>query len=192
MSRIPGKLPLRLAALALGAGILAGCAGAAPTADEAAPQGPSPTTAPTPQPAEPVPDSGSSGARDFSNVNICELVPPEEVGALAGGDADPDPNQQSEAEYSLCWYEVDVGTGAYTYYIVYVETEALGEAALALADAGDPVAGLGDEAFQRFDEGEDQFRLIVLQRGAYAIDIAGSDSDVMVEIARLLIDRLGE
>jgi hypothetical protein len=68
----------------------------------------------------------------------------------------------------------------------------LGEAALALGEAGDPVPDLGDEAYLRFEESEDQFRLIVLRRGEYAIDMAGTDSDVMIELAQLLIERLGE
>jgi hypothetical protein len=192
MNQILGRLPLRLAALALVAGMLVGCAAAAPTAAGPAPEDPSPTAAPTTESAGPVPTSGPSGSRDFSDINVCELVTPEEVGALAGGVADPDPNQQSEADYTMCWYEIDDGTGAYAYYIVYVETAELGETALALEEIGDPVDGLGEEAYLRFDESEDQFRLIVLRRGDYAIDLAGTDSDVMVEIARLLIERFGE
>jgi Protein of unknown function (DUF3558) len=158
---------------------------------------PTPTTAASPPEAasaapatEPPPSSPPTGGRNFSGINVCQLVTPGEVAGLAGGTAQDDPNQQSEADFSMCWYEVDKADGVYTYYIVYVEKVELGEMALSLDETGDPVPNLGDEAYLRFDESEDQFRLIVLRRGEYAIDMAGTDSDVMIEIARLLLDRL--
>jgi hypothetical protein len=163
---------------------LAACGSPAPTAVASPPEDASPA-----QPTEPPPSAPPTGGRDFSAVNVCQLVTPEEVAGLAGGTAQEDPNQQSEADFSMCWYEVDKADGVYTYYIVYVEKVELGEMALSLDETGDPVPDLGGEAYMRFEESEDQFRLIVL-RGEYAIDMAGTDSDVMIEIARLLMDRL--
>lgn len=167
---------------------LAACGAPKPETDatppgEAAP--PAGTTEPAPAPV-------ASGGLDVAALDVCGLVTPEEVAALAGGAPQADPNQQSEADYSMCWYEVDKADGAYTYYIVYVEKPELGEMALSLGEAGDPVPDLGDEAYLRFEESEDQFRLIVLRRGEFAVDMAGTDPDVMIEIARLLIERLGE
>jgi Protein of unknown function (DUF3558) len=166
---------------------LAACGSPAPTTTASPPEEASPAPA-----TEPPSSSPPTGGRDFSAINLCQLVSPEEVAALAGGTAEEDPNQQSEADFSMCWYEVDKADGVYTYYIVYVEKIELGEMALALGEAGDPVPDLGDEAYLRFEESEDQFRLIVLRRGEYAIDMAGTDSDVMIELTQLLIERLGE
>jgi hypothetical protein len=133
--------------------------------------------------------AGASG-RDFSSINICQLIPAEEVAALAGVTVDREPNQSSDSTFSHCWYNLEAADGGYEYYIVYLESIELGEAALALGDLGDPVPGLGDEAYLQWVEGEAQFRLLVLVRGDYAIDIAGSRSEIMQQIARLLIERL--
>jgi hypothetical protein len=149
----------------------------------------SPQAASTAPATELPPSSPPTGGRDFSAINLCQLVTPGEVAGLADGTAEEDPNQQSEADFSMCWYEVDKADGVYTYYIVYVEKVELGELALSLDETGSSVPELGDEAYLRFEESEDQFRLIVL-RSEYAIDMAGTDSDVMIGIARLLLDRL--
>ncbi len=164
---------------------LAACGTPAPTTVVA----PTVDVSPPMEATQPAPSSPPTGGRDFSAINLCQLVTPEEVAGLAGGTAQEDPNQQSEADFSMCWYEVDKADGVYTYYIVYVEKVELGEMALSLDETGDPVPELGHEAYLRFEESEDQFRLIVL-RGEYAIDMAGTDSDVMIGIARLLLDRL--
>jgi Protein of unknown function (DUF3558) len=182
-------IPRTTAAFVLLAAGLVACGGTPPTA-ALAPTDDAPTAA-APETPAPAPTSAASASREFSTINVCELLPPEEVAELSGGAVDGEPNQQSEADYSMCWYEVTSATGAYSYYIVYLETAEVGEMALTLGETGDPVPDLGDESYLRFEESEDQFRLIVLRRGEYAIDMAGTDSDVMIEIARLLIERLG-
>ncbi|HET7010161.1 MAG TPA: hypothetical protein VFI11_05250 [Anaerolineales bacterium] len=190
MSRFAGSNGYAVIAMALSA-VLAACGGAAPSPSEAPPVAVS-TLAVPPTDAGPEAPPAPSGTRDFAALNVCELVTPEEVLELAGGGTlDGEPNQQGEATFSMCWYSLDAPSGAYEYYIVYVESADLGEFALEAEEAGDPLAGLGDESRLWFEEDEDQFRLLVILRGDYALDIAGTDSEVMLEIARLLIERLG-
>ena len=148
-------------------------------------------TLPAQGPAAPTrPPAGSSGP-DLSSLNVCELVTPEEVAGLAGGTSRDEPNQSSDATFSMCWYELDAAGGAYEYYIVYVESAEMGQLAIDMeaGDIGDPVPGLGDQAYVRFVEDEDQFRLIVI-RGDIALDMAGTRAEVLQEIASLLLERL--
>jgi hypothetical protein len=154
---------------------------------------PSPTGPPAvvEPPTHVPPTAPPASGRDFRSLNLCELVTQEEVAALAGGTVYRPSNQSSDPTFAHCWHEVEFADGGYEYYIVYVEAVELAEAALSLGDGGDPLPGLGDEAYLKFEDTGQQYRLIVLVHGDYAIDMAGSRSEVMVEIARLLIERLG-
>jgi hypothetical protein len=181
-----------LAQIILSVSILA-CAALGPRAESPEPIVESATQPAPPQdeaiPPQAPPPAASTG-RDFSTINICELIPAQEVADLAGGTVYGEPNQSSDPMFSLCWYEVEAPDGAYEYYIVYVESVELGEFAISMGDLGDAVGGLGDEAYLKYEDGEEQFRLLVMRAGDFAIDIAGSRADVMQEIARLLLQRL--
>lgn len=52
------------------------------------------------------------------------------------------------------------------------------------------LSGLGDEAAIRYDSGEDQYRLTVLLRGRYAVEVIGQEREWTRRLAELLIPRL--
>lgn len=151
----------------------------------------SPTAAVTEQPAAEMPEipSGEIGVKsDRVLPNICELLPIEEVAAISGGTPQSEPNVEDYGDdFKGCWYDFDLGDGTYDYYIVYVEPASF--LAATFEDDADPVPDLGDQAQLMWEDDGEQYRLAVLD-GEIGVEIAGKRSDVMIELARLILERL--
>jgi hypothetical protein len=131
-------------------------------------------------------DSATSG--DLVLPDICELLPAEEVAALAGGTLSSEPNSSEYSDdFKSCWYDFDLSDGSYDYYIIYVQPAAFLE--IVFEDAAEPVSGLGDRAQLKWEEGEEQYRLAIID-GNVGVEVIGKRSDVMMELARLVLERL--
>jgi hypothetical protein len=128
------------------------------------------------------------GASGLSVPNICQALPGEEVAGFAGGSLRSDPTVADYGdEFQGCTYELDTSDGGYDYYIVYAQPA---EWLLpAFEGQGEPLPGLGDQAALKWEEGEQQYRLAVIKNGL-GIEVIGENSDVMVQIARALLNQL--
>jgi hypothetical protein len=59
------------------------------------------------------------------------------------------------------------------------------------AQNAERIAGLRDEAQIRFDDGEQQYRLTVLRRGDFALEVIGQERERTRRLADLVVSRLG-
>jgi hypothetical protein len=154
---------------------------------------------PASQPAQdraaetPRPPVAQQSSRALESLDVCALVPAKEVGDALGEPLDPRfPSKGESTEVaSNCWYWIlprGSSSGAAEPYIVWVTTPALYDPE---AENAEPVAGLGDEAKIRFDKGEDQYRLTVLRRGDFALEVIGQERERTRRLADLVLSRLG-
>lgn len=134
-------------------------------------------------------DSGDvTTGGDLVVPDICELLPGDEVAALAGGTPTSDPSASDYGEnFKGCWYDFDLPDGSYDYYIIYVQPAAFLE--IVFDDAAEPVSGLGDRAQLKWEEDEEQYRLAIIH-GSFGVEVIGTRSEVMMELARLILERL--
>jgi hypothetical protein len=157
--------------------------------------GPAPEPA-TDAPAEvaQAPAAGRS-PRTFASVDLCALVPASDVADALDASLDArmmkDGSKGDTSEMaSNCWYWI-VPQGASDSdvepYIVWLTTPELYESAEPDAEA---VAGLQDEAHIRFDAGERQYRLVVLRRGDFLLEVIGQQRERTRRLAELVLARL--
>lgn len=125
---------------------------------------------------------------DLVLPDICELLPADEVAALSGGTLSSEPNSSEYSDdYKGCWYDFELSDGSYDYYIVYVSPAPFLE--VVFDDAAEPISGLGDRAQLKWEEGEEQYRLAIID-GNVGVEVIGKRSDVMMQLARLILERL--
>jgi hypothetical protein len=175
------KTGLVMGALA-GAGIA--CAlGSGSTAPTQAPGSPPPASQ---APAPTAPPASTTG-RDYSSLNVCQLLIGPQVESLTLGKLLSDPQASSVTDLAGCTYEIDPpGGDTYANYIVYVEPAALIQASLALGDSGDPVQGLGDQAFVQYDADNEEYRLQGTISGD-GFEVIGDDKDATLAIGQALV-----
>lgn len=127
--------------------------------------------------------AGSSGG----DVDVCALLPGEEVAAAL----DARLTHPTEPGSTMnCWYMLapaGSSTAIGLPYIAWVMPPDINEPPPPDAER---LAGLGDEAAIRYDSGEDQYRLTVLLRGRYAIEVIGQERERTRRLAELLVPRL--
>lgn len=157
---------------------------------------PAPTAAPV-EVAEDSPPEEAADPTDSGEVaagsglvlpNICELLPVDEVAAIVGGAPASEPNVEDYGEsFQGCWYDFNLSDGSYDYYIIYVQPAGFLESVF--DDSAEPVTGLGDRAQLKWEDSEEQYRLAILD-GAVGVEVIGTRSDVMMQLARLILERL--
>ncbi len=175
--------------LILAAMVLAACSGAGPSET----QPPEPQAMDTAQLAPAPTESGTMSGRDLTAIMVCELVSAEEVAGLAGGTVARPPTGGNDGGLAGCTYEIDPpGELSYHYYIVYVMPPEFAEVTINLMEPGEyeAVSGLDGQAYQKYEEVEQQFRLILLRPQDYGMEIIGSDQQVMLKLAEILVERL--
>lgn len=132
-------------------------------------------------------DQGAASSADLVLPDICQTLTADEVLAIAGGTLRNDATSTDYGDnFKGCTYEFTAADGSYDYYIVYVEPA---DFIMAGDVSGDPVEGLADFAVLRYEDTEEQYRLEVTQ-GSLGIEVIGSRSEVAIEIARQLLERL--
>lgn len=180
---------LRLTAIALALTACATATDPVPEAELAAvePAAPAAVEAQAPTQAPP-PDAG----RDLEQVNLCDLIPNEEVAGLFA--AEPTRGNLEGASGPSCIYQFtpDGGSTVHNVYVALVGTD-LAEVSLGLArdEGAEPVAGLADESLIRYVDDEEQFRLTGMRRDDFGFEIAAPEEQGAIRLAQLILDRLG-
>jgi hypothetical protein len=157
---------------------------------EATANQPSSATA-TPASAEPTiaqaEPTASGGGRDYASLDVCQLLPGSVVESLTQGTQLQDPQSTSGGDLAGCYYEIQPGgTGTYANYIVYVEPADFVQANLAISDAGDPVPGLGDQAYIGYDSDNEEYRLQGVV-GNDGFEVIGDDQAATLAIGKALV-----
>ncbi|MGH2581696.1 MAG: hypothetical protein ACRDFQ_02215 [Anaerolineales bacterium] len=163
--------------------LLAACSPAQPAAPADAGQISADEEVATPEDSENV-----AAGVDLVLPDICELLPADEVASLSDGTLASEPQASDYGDdFKSCWYDFNLADGSYDYYIIYVQPAELLE--LVFEDNAEPVSGLGDRAQLKWEEDEEQFRLAVIE-GNLGVEVIGKRSDVMEQLARLILERL--
>lgn len=103
---------------------LASCGGGATPESTTAPASatvpstPAPTSAAA-APTAPAPAPG--GGRALSAIRVCELVTPQEVASMAGGNVDQEALQSNSETGAFCVYHVGFPNGDYQQYRIYLQ-----------------------------------------------------------------------
>ncbi len=173
------------AALALA---VVACGGQAPTLPTGSSGGgAAEPTSPPPQ-AQPAPPS--SLGIDVSAIVACDLVSAQEAADLMGGTIYRELEQQPSPS---CTYEVDPpGPDDYSTFIVSIEPTDWVEPFIENTpeDLGDPVPGIGDVAYLKYDETAENYDLMALVRGRFGLEIHGDDKDGTLALGALFMSRL--
>jgi hypothetical protein len=184
-TRMLVALPLVLLPL-----LVAAC-GAGSPATSAPSAGESDGTPPTSAPAQPTeaPVAASSGI-DAAAVNLCQILPRAELAGLAGGT----PYEAVEPDGPSCIYTIDPGDGTAELYSMSVSPPDLIQPLLDYVrqyEEAEWLEGIGDAAYLQpadFGEGYD---LVVLVEGEFGLSLGGPRSEVLMDAARLIVERLG-
>jgi hypothetical protein len=179
-----------LAAAAMAASLL----GCGPTTDvqggptAAAPSGAEPTAPTTPPELAPTPAPAASGD-DVSSYIACEIVTAQDVADLVGG---PIFRELEQEAGPACLYEVEAGPDGYAQFIVYIQPTNLIEVMIETLpeELGQPVTGVGDEAFLDYSEGSETYDLVVLVRGRFGLEVIGEGEEWTLAIGELFLSRL--
>ncbi|MCK6370636.1 MAG: hypothetical protein L6Q83_04775 [Gammaproteobacteria bacterium] len=167
--------PIRFPALVLAAAFaLAGCGQSQPPSTPAAAPPPENTTA--------------AATRDLSGLNMCDIVKPAEVAAVAGGTLATEPSWNGKA----CMYVIEMPNDTESYLLSVYEA-ALAEALLAYESAeekGERIDGLWDEAWLGPRSAGNGFTLLVVRRGDIAFEASGDRRDVVLALGKLAVPRV--
>lgn len=183
--RTLSALPLVLVSLLLAACAAGAPATTAPSAGES--DGTPPTSAPPPPTDAPaVLPSGI----DVAAVNLCQILSRAELAGMAGGT----PYEGAEASGPSCIYTIDPGDGTAELYSMSVSPPDVIQPMIDYVrqyEEAEWLEGIGDAAYLQpaaFGEG---FDMVVLVEGEFGLSLGGPRSEVLVDAARWIIDRLG-
>ena len=170
---------------------VAACSSGAP-ATSAPSAGESEGTPPTSAPAQPTqaPAVLSSGI-DTAAVNLCQILPRAELAGLAGGT----PYEAVEPGGPSCIYTIDPGDGTADLYAMSVsppdQIQPIVDYVRQYEEA-EWLEGIGDAAYLQPADFGGGFDLVVLVEGEFGLSLGGPRSEVLVDAARLILDRLPE
>jgi hypothetical protein len=185
MSR-PYTLVLPVLALALAA-----CSTSGDPAPQAQPAANEPAAPPQAEGQEPTQPPASDGGRDLEAVNLCDLIPNEEVAGWFA--AEPTRGNLEGASGPSCIYQItpDGGSTVHNIYVSLVGTD-LAEVSLTLArdEGGEVIPGLADESLILYADDEQQFHLIGIRRGDFGFEIAAPEEQGAIRLAEAILDRL--
>lgn len=167
-----------------------GATAGAPSKNQAAPSTDSPPVVPTAEPIQSPPTAAPyEQGRDFSTIDICQLLPVADVAAMVGGTPDGEPNGSANGDVIDCWYSVVSDQGQLPdLYIVYVEPVVLAE--YSFDDAAESVPGIGDRASIVYSDTEQQYELTAIRDGDLGIDVIGATREGTLAIAEALMERI--
>jgi hypothetical protein len=138
---------------------------------------------------QPPASPAAAAARDFSAIQACAVVTPEEVAQVTGGTLIAPP----DASGPTCTYVIQVPGGATESYTLFFEPAAAVEGLLGVmspTERGEAMAGPWDEGWlapQAMGKGS---RLMVLVRGDFAVEVSGpARRDPLLEIAARAVKR---
>ena len=155
--------------------------------DQAAAPAPS-AQAPALAEISPAATTTGSTAVDIASLKACEIVTPQEAATIIGGKLLNEP----PAGFSNCAYVVEVDGTTESYRISF-SAPAMHEAMLetqSIAERGESVTGLWDEAYVRPRATDSGYSLVALQRGRLALEVWGDRQEPLIELARLAVSRV--
>lgn len=128
--------------------------------------------------------------RDWTTVNVCQLVPGEAVArAVAGTLTEARPFQ--DKIISRCTYLVTLANGKPAGYVVWMQPETNFEELKKYTESPlTPVAGLGDGAYIFQDKGDSRFKLRVLKRGDLMFEATGDSAESARKVADVVVAHL--
>jgi hypothetical protein len=187
-----GKVQILAIMLAVGALMACslGSTGRATPADQNAQSTDSPASEFTAQPSQPPPtDVPVSQGRDFSKIDICQLLPIQDVADMVGGTPDGDPNGSANGDVIDCWYSIVSVQGQLPdLYIAYVEPAVLAE--YGFDDTEESVPGIGDRATIMYSDQYQQYELTAIREGDLGVDVIGATREGTLAIAQALMERI--
>ena len=123
-------------------------------------------------------------------VNLCALLPRAELAGLAGGT----PYEGAEANGPSCIFTIDPGDGTAELYSMSVSAPDVIQPMVDYVrqyEEAEWLEGIGDAAYlQPADFGEG-FDLVVLVKGEFGLSLGGPLSEVLLDAARFIVERLG-
>ena len=131
---------------------------------------------------------GAQTARDWTTLNVCQLVPAEAV-AKAVGATIRETRPFFDKTFSRCTYLVTVtATNKPGGYVLWMQPEANFEDLKKYTEAPlTPVAGLGDGAYIFQDKGDSRFKLRVLKRGDLMFESTGDSAESARKVADVAV-----
>ena len=129
--------------------------------------------------------------RDWTTVNVCQIVPGEAVArAVAGTLNETRPFQ--DKVISRCTYLITLkATGKPAGYIVWMQPETNFEELKKYTESPlTPVPGLGDGAYIFQDKGDGRFKLRVLKRGDLMFEATGDSAESARKVADVVVAQL--
>jgi len=133
----------------------------------------------------------ASRDRDVTSLDVCALVPVDEVAAALGGSPGtlpPNGSAYPGAE-SDCWYRIARGSGRMpeTVGVFLYPPEYFPEAE---EEGSTPISDLGDAAF--LSPRTDITTVFVLKKGVATVDARAGDADHAKKLAELVLAKLEE
>ena len=127
---------------------------------------------------------------DLSTIDMCTLLTRAELAALAGGT----PYEGAEEGGSICIYTIDPGDGTAELYSIGVFEPDLIQATVDYVrdyEQAEWLEGIGSAAYVQASGFGDGYDMSVVVEGAYGLSLSGPRPEVLQDVARLLIERLG-
>lgn len=129
--------------------------------------------------------------RDWTKLNVCELVPGDAVAQAVGARLNQ-ARPTSDKTFSRCTYLVTLtATNKPAGYIVWMQPEADFDALKQYAESPlTAVTGLGDGAYIFQDKGDGRFKLRVLKRGDLMFEATGDSVESTRKVADVVVQHL--
>jgi hypothetical protein len=121
---------------------------------------------------------------------MCQVLPRAELAALAGGT----PYEGAEEGGSICIYTIDPGDGTAELYSIGVFEPDLVQSTVDYVrdyEQAEWLEGIGSVAYLQESSLGEGYDMSVVVEGAYGLSLSGARSEVLQDVARLLVERLG-
>lgn len=148
--------------------------------DEQTPNIPAASRSAAVQPVAPVSD-------DFSSLDLCRLLPAQEVADVLAGKALKPAKRQDFGSSQSCEYELDPdGPDNYEYAAVWISPASSYDD----SDATEQIEGLGDRAHRMIDSQEEQTSERVLVAGKATIEARAETAEHAHLLAKMALEKL--
>jgi hypothetical protein len=128
--------------------------------------------------------AGAAQPRDYTKLNVCQLVPGETIARAAGAKL-VEARPFFDKSFSRCTYiVVPSGSDKQTGYVVWIQPAAdFQDLKQYIEEPITPIAGLGDEAYTFRDKGDGRYKINVLKRGDLMIQATGGTAESARKVA---------
>jgi hypothetical protein len=129
--------------------------------------------------------------RDFSTLNVCQLVPGEVIARALGGKL-VEARPVADKSVSRCSYFIlPAGSDSQRGYVVWMQPpDDFEELKKFISDPITAVTGLGDGAYMFRDRGDGRFKIHVLKRGDLMFEATGDSAESARKVADAVVAQL--